>query len=155
GTTSAPKLVIQSHRSYLLAAEAFPWWMGLTSEDRMLTPLPLFHLNAQLYSTLSAMHVGARLILLERFSASSFWSDAKRFGATEFNAIGAMVEILMRQPVSPAERDHRIRLCYTAPAHPEPRHREIEKRFGVQVMIGYGLSETPFGTIWPLDGPRP
>jgi crotonobetaine/carnitine-CoA ligase len=155
GTTSAPKLVMQSHRSFLLAAEAFPWWLGLTSEDRILTALPLFHLNAMVYSTLSAIYAGAPLILLERFSASTFWADAKRFGATEFNAIGAMVEILMRQPPSPHERDHKVRLCYSAPAPSESRHREIEERFGLDLIIGYGMSETPFGTIWPVSGSKP
>jgi carnitine-CoA ligase len=155
GTTSAPKLVIQSHRSFLLAAEAFPGWMGLTRDDRMLTALPLFHLNAMVYSALSAMWAGASLILLERFSARGLWSEAKRYEATEFNAIGAMIEILARQPPSASDRDHRVRLAYSAPALSEERHRAIEERFGFQTIIDYGMSETPFGTIWPLEGPRP
>jgi crotonobetaine/carnitine-CoA ligase len=155
GTTSAPKLVVQTHRSFLLAAEAFPWWLGLTADDRLMTALPLFHLNALVYSTLAALDVGAPLVLLERFSATTFWADAVRFGATEFNAIGAMVEILMRQPPVPEERQHSVRLCYTAPALPRPRHDAIEERFGLRAVVGYGMSETPFGTVWPVDGARP
>ena len=38
---------------------------------------------------------------------------------------------------------------YTAPAFTEERHREIEQRFGARVVIGYGLSESPYGAIWP------
>jgi crotonobetaine/carnitine-CoA ligase len=155
GTTSAPKLVVQTHRAYVLAAEAFPWWLGLTSEDRLLTTLPLFHLNAQLYSLLGSMAAGASLVLLERFSASRFWAQAREHHATQFNAVEAMVEMLLRQPPRPSDGQHDVRVCYTAPALPRQRHVEFEERFGVRLLVGYGLSESPYGTIWPLDGPRP
>lgn len=155
GTTGQPKLVMHCHRTFVLAAEGFPWWMGLTPEDRLMTSLPLFHLNAQVYSTLGSLAAGAGLVLLPRFSASAFWNEARRHGATEFNAIGAMVEILMRQPVRSGDADNPVRLCYLGPAPPRQRHLEIEERFGLRLHIGYALSESPFGTIWPLEEPRP
>ncbi len=98
GTTGRSKLVMQTHRAYVMAGEGFPWWMGLTADDRLMTSLPLFHINAPAYSTLGSVAAGASLVLLPRFSARSFLDDARRYGATEFNAIGAMLEILMRQP---------------------------------------------------------
>ncbi|MGH9286499.1 MAG: AMP-binding protein, partial [Acidimicrobiales bacterium] len=154
GTTGRSKLVMQTHRAYVMAGEGFPFWLGLGPEDRLLTSLPLFHINAPAYSVLGSVAAGASLVLLPRFSASAFLDSARRLGATQFNAIGAMVEILMRQPEQPSDRDHAIRLCYTGPAPAKERHLEIERRFGFEVTSGYALSETPYGLIWPR-GSRP
>ena len=155
GTTGAPKLVMQTHRALVLAAEGFPWWLGLDASDRLMTPLPLWHINALAYSALGGLATGASFVLLERFSASNFWAQARAYDATQFNVVGAMLEMLGRRP--PGRDDlNPARLCYTAlaPATRE-RHVELERRFDLRIMAGYGLSESPYGTIWPLDGPPP
>jgi crotonobetaine/carnitine-CoA ligase len=154
GTTGRSKLVTQSHRAYVMAAEGFPWWMELGPDDRLMTSLPLFHVNAPTYSMLGSVAAGASLALLPRFSASGFIDSARRHGATEFNAIGAMLEILMRQPERPDDADNPLRLCYTGPAPTERRQLEIEHRFGLRIVCGYALSESPYGTIW-AHGTRP
>jgi crotonobetaine/carnitine-CoA ligase len=153
GTTGAPKAVMQTHRTYLLTAEAFPSWLGLTEQDRLLLALPLFHVNAQAYSTMSALAVGAGLTILPRFSASRFWEQARDAGATQVNLVGAMMHILLKTAPRPADRQHAIRICYAALALPEAQHRGFEERFGLQTLVGYGLSETTFGTVWPRDMP--
>jgi crotonobetaine/carnitine-CoA ligase len=155
GTTGAPKLVMQSHRALVLAAEGFPWWLGLQASDRLMTALPLWHINALVYSALGSLDAGAGFVLLPKFSASHFWGQARAYGATQFNVVGAMLEILARRPPSDDDTNP-ARLCYTAlaPATRE-RHLEIERRFDLTLVAGYGLSECPYGTIWPLDGPRP
>src|SRR5439155_27090995 len=79
---------------------------------------------------------------------------ARRHGSTEFNAIGAMLEILMRAPHHADDARNPIRLCYTGPAPPRERHEQIEQRFGMRVVCGYALSESPYGLIWPR-GTRP
>ena len=114
-----------------------------------MTSLPLFHVNAPAYSVLGSLACGAGLVLLPRFSASDFIDAARRHGATEFNAIGAMLEILMRQPERPDDADNPLRRVYTGPAPDRERHLEIEQRFGLQIVCGYGMSESPFGLIWP------
>lgn len=154
GTTGRSKLVMQTHRAYAMAAEGFPFWMGLTARDRLMTSLPLFHINAPIYSVLGSLSCGAGLVLLPRFSASGFIDAARRHGATEFNAIGAMLEILMRQPERPDDADNPLRLCYTGPAPERARQEEIERRFGIKVVVGYAMSESPYGLIWPR-GSRP
>jgi crotonobetaine/carnitine-CoA ligase len=93
-------------------------------------------------------------VLLPSFSASTFIDAARRYGATEFNAIGAMLEILMRQPERPDDADNPLRLCYTGPSPEKARHLEIEQRFGLEIVCGYALSESPYGLIWP-KGRRP
>ncbi len=154
GTTGRSKLVTQTHRAYVMAGEGFPWWLELTEDDRLMTSLPLFHINAPAYSVLGSVAARAGLVLLERFSASTFLDSARRHGATEFNAIGAMIEILMRQPERADDADTPLRLAYTGPAPAEERQLEIERRFGLRLTSGYALSETPYGTVW-ARGTRP
>jgi crotonobetaine/carnitine-CoA ligase len=154
GTTGRSKLVMQTHRTYTMAGEGFPYWMELTAQDRLMTSLPLFHINAPAYSVMGSLASGAGLVLLSRFSASGFLDAARRHGATEFNAIGAMLEILMRQPERPDDADTPLRLCYTGPAPTRERQEEIERRFGLRIVCGYAMSETTYGLIWP-HGTRP
>jgi carnitine-CoA ligase len=154
GTTGRSKLVMQTHLAYVMAGEGFPWWLGLTGDDRLMTSLPLFHINAPAYSVLGSVQARASLVLLPGFSASTFLDSARRYGATEFNSIGAMLEILMRQPPRDDDADNPIRLCYTGPAPARERHLEIEARFGWEMTSGYAMSETPYGLVWQR-GTRP
>jgi crotonobetaine/carnitine-CoA ligase len=154
GTTGRSKLVMQTHRAYAWAGEGFPHWMELGANDRLMTSLPLFHINATAYSVMGSLAAGAGLVLLPRFSASGFLDAARRHGATEFNAIGAMLEILMRQPPRPDDADTDLRLCYTGPSPEREWQEAFEKRFGLQIVCGYAMSESPYGLIWPR-GTRP
>ena len=154
GTTGRSKLVMQTHRAYVMAGEGFPWWMQLTADDCVMTSLPLFHINAPAYSTLGSIAARASLVLLPGFSASTFLDDARKFGATEFNSIGAMLEILVRQPPRADDADNPIRLCYTGPSPDRDHQLEIEERFGFEIVCGYALSESPYALIW-RHGERP
>jgi carnitine-CoA ligase len=154
GTTGRSKLVMQTHRAYAMAGEGFPFWMELTADDVLMTTLPLFHVNAPCYSVMGSLSCGAGLLLVPRFSASTFLDTARRHRATEFNAIGAMLEILTRQPERPDDADTALRLCYTGPAPERARQLEMERRFGLRIVVGYAMSESPYGLIW-ARGARP
>jgi carnitine-CoA ligase len=154
GTTGRSKLVMQTHRAYAMAGEGFPYWMELAAADRLMTSLPLFHINAPAYSVMGSLACGAGLVLLPRFSGSGFIDSARRHGATEFNAIGAMLEILMRQPKRPDDADTDLRLCYTGPSPAKEWQEAFERRFGLRVVCGYAMSESPYGLIW-RHGTRP
>ena len=154
GTTGRSKLVMQTQRAYAMAGEGFPWWMELTAEDRLMTSLPLFHINAPAYSVLGSLASGAGLVLLPRFSARDFLDAARRHRATEFNAIGAMLEILMRQPPRADDAETDLRLCYTGPSPAREWQESFEGRFGLRVVCGYAMSESPYGLIW-RHGTRP
>jgi crotonobetaine/carnitine-CoA ligase len=130
-TTGAPKAVMQTHSAYALTSEAFPAWLGLDATDRMLAMLPLSHINAQAYSTIGALGCGAELLLMQKFSASPFLTDARRLGATQFNAVGEIIQILLRSEVRSDDADSPLRLAYAALALPEPQHRAFEERFGL------------------------
>ena len=133
----------------------FPTGSASTSDDRLMTSLPLFHINAPAYSVLGSLACGAGLVLLPRFSASGFLDAARRHGATEFNAIGAMLEILMRQPERPDDADTDLRLCYTGPvAHAGSGRRLSSIGSGFASSAATRLSESPYGLIW-RKGTRP
>ncbi|HVF76398.1 MAG TPA: AMP-binding protein [Acidimicrobiales bacterium] len=154
GTTGRSKLVMQTHRAYVMAGEGFPHWLRLTADDRLAVVLPLFHINAPAYSALGSVAARAQLALLPRFSTSGFLDDVRRVGATQFNAIGAMLELLMRRPAKDDDADNPLRRCYAGPAPTSERHIDIETRFGFEIVGGYGMSETPYGMVWP-HGARP
>jgi len=154
GTTGTPKSAMLSRRMAILTGEGFAHWLGLTEHDRLFTCLPLSHINARFYSTLGAIAAGASLALEERFSASRFWSWMRESGATQVNAIGAMLKILIDRPPENDERAPALRLVYSAPALGREAHLEFERRFGVRLVIGYGLTESTFGFIQPLAGSR-
>jgi crotonobetaine/carnitine-CoA ligase len=154
GTTGRSKLVMQTHLAYVMAGEGFPYWMQLTAEDRLLTSLPLFHINAPAYTVLGSLAARASVVLLPGFSVRTFLDDARKFGATEFNSIGAMLEILVRRPPRADDADNPIRRCYTGPSPDREHQLEIEERFGFEIVCGYALSESPYALIW-RHGERP
>jgi crotonobetaine/carnitine-CoA ligase len=147
GTTGRSKAVMQTHGNFVLTGQAYPTWLELEEGTRFYCCLPLFHVNAQAYSTMGTIGNAGTLILAERFSASRFWEDVRTHRANVVNYIGAMIAILMQRDPSPEERDHELRYAYGAPKFPEPRLREIEERFGITLISGFGMSETTFGLV--------
>jgi crotonobetaine/carnitine-CoA ligase len=144
-----------SHRAYLSSARYFADEMvRARADDVLYTPLPLFHINAQAHTVLPAMYLNATIALGQRFSASGFWDDLRRHGATLFNSLAAMLPILCKQPEGPRDRDHRARLTACA-ATPRDVWLEFERRFGVTIVEGYGLTETAgFCVANPFGAPR-
>ena len=140
GTTGPSKGVRCPHAQ-------FYWWGVLMSEslrivegDVMYTCLPLFHTNA-LNAFVQALVSGATFVLGERFSASRFWARVKAADADVTYLLGAMVTILMARAYEPVEREHHVRIAL-APATPARIFDRFHDRFRVQLVEGYGSTET-------------
>lgn len=143
GTTGFPKGAMHGHKDLTMTGEAFTVTAQLSSEDRVMAILPLFHINAQFYSTMGTIAAEARLILIRRFSASKFWEQAVRYKATEFNFIGAIGRILCARPEEEFRPEHSIRVAYGAAIAPDV-YETFTKRFRIpHVIDGYGLTEVP------------
>jgi acyl-CoA synthetase (AMP-forming)/AMP-acid ligase II len=140
GTTGAPKLAALTHTSYLLPAQEFGRWMRMTPADRCLGCLPLFHLAGEAFAV-SAVAAGAALAVVERFHGHEFWHQVGRHRITLVRHLGEMLAVLCKQPVDLSERGHRLRAVYGGGARPQVA-LEFERRFGAQVVEGYGLTET-------------
>ena len=144
GTTSRPKGVMVRHAAYTETGASFPGWIGLKPPQRLWACLPLFHINAQAYSLMTALAHGFSLALTPKFHASTFWHDAQALGVTSVNVVGAMLEFLAAQPES-TWVESPLRTIYAAPGPPPAQRDQLEARFGVRILTGYGMSENPFG----------
>jgi len=105
GTTGFPKAVVNRVRPggpQGIRALASLW---VRPDDVLFTCLPLFHANALSLTAAPAMVWGIPFGLEKRFSASRFWEPIRRWGVTSFNALGAMIPILMKQPERPDDAD--------------------------------------------------
>jgi crotonobetaine/carnitine-CoA ligase len=154
GTTGNPKGVQVTHQMYVAAGQGFAHWTQSTSQDRFFTCLPYFHANAQYYSTMGAMATAATLVVADRFSASRFWDQVREAGATVVNFIGMMLPVLARQTESARDRDNPVRLFYGSPAFSPEFLSAFQERFGIDIIIGFGMTETCYGTIERLGGER-
>jgi crotonobetaine/carnitine-CoA ligase len=154
GTTGFPKGVMHSQRNIVLAGEAFVERMYLQPDDRLLVVLPLFHINALFYSVGGALAAGASLLIVPRFSASTFWRVAAEGGATEVNILAAVGNILARRARSEFVAGHRLRKVYGAAMSAETL-QVFPREFGVPTLIeGYGMTEVPGVCNNPFRGPQ-
>jgi crotonobetaine/carnitine-CoA ligase len=152
GTTGPSKGVVSPHSQAHGVGRSLAQNFGYRGDDVVYTCLPLFHGNALWYSCYAALWADCTLAVSPRFSASSFWDEIRATGATQFNALGAMTNILLRAQPSPRDREHRVRQAMLVPLSPET-YREVSERFGVQVTSLYAMTETFAVTMFTPDDP--
>jgi len=140
GTTGPSKGSLMPQNYALFMGKVCMETAEYTEKDCLYNALPLFHGNAQLLSTMPALMSGARMVLAERFSASQFWPDVKKYGCTEFNYIGGVLPILLKAEPRPDDADNPLRLFFGGGCPPH-LFDEVEQRFGVTILEGYGMSE--------------
>jgi carnitine-CoA ligase len=141
GTTGPPKGVVATgyDTSPLLAILKES---GVQAGETMYTPLPLFHGNALLVSAIGSMMLDAKLALGERFSASRFFDDCRKYEAVSFNTLGGMISILLKQPSRPDDVHNPVRTVLSAGCPPD-RWEEFERRFDVKIVEWFGMVDSP------------
>jgi acyl-CoA synthetase (AMP-forming)/AMP-acid ligase II len=115
-------------------------------EERMLTPLPVFHMNAMAYSTMAMVSVGGCLIVLDRFHPRSWWDSVRESRATIVHYLGVMPPMLMGAPQSPDDSDHSVRFGFGAGVDPA-LHGAFETRFGFPLIEAWAMTETGAGAV--------
>jgi crotonobetaine/carnitine-CoA ligase len=145
GTTGRPKGCILTNFYYLNAGAWYRDLGGLVrferGRERILNPLPLFHMNAQAVTATCAILTANCLAQPERFSPSRWWQDVVRSGATVIHYLGVMPPMLLKQPPVPEERSHRVKFGIGAGVEPE-LHAAFEERFGFPLVEVWGMTET-------------
>lgn len=165
GTTGPPKGVVYRYRSSSVKRLMFFAGIFVGKDDVYYTCLPLCHGNALFITTTMTMAAKATMALSRKFSASRFWDEIRQYDATMFNTIGSIIPILMKQPEKASDRDHRVRVAFSA-ACPTDMWEAFENRFGVTLYEGYGavdgggkgimnLGTAPVGSLGkPTGGAR-
>ncbi len=159
GTTARPKGVVVTHGNYICAGETVARAIRLTSDDRHLVVLPLFHGNAQYYSTMSALVRGASLALMARFSASRYFDQAVAHGCTVSSLFAAPIRMLLAQTDDHDRRRahaaNRLRVVLFAQSVTPLQLVEWDERFGAPLLQLWGMTETMGPPLMnPLDGDR-
>ena len=145
GTTRAPKGVLNSQgRLAMLGWGASQHMCHCTPDDVVYCAMPLYHSNAQVLAFAPPLLAGGGLALARRFSKSTFLADVRRYGATLFNYVGNPLAYIMDTPERSDDADNPLRLAYGNEA-PRQYIEAFAKRFGCDVIDGYGASEVGVG----------
>jgi len=154
GTTGLSKGVMLCHRHQYVLARNVATRVGMTQDDVVFSCLPYFHNMAQALLAYPALQVGARVAMVERFSAKHFWREIRESASTMLIFIGSMLAILLKQPPAPDDRRHHLRLGFGVPL-PADTYRDFRARFGVELVSGYGSTEASMVAFTPPGNPKP
>ncbi len=159
GTTGKPKGCLLTHGNVVANARQISNWLSFTEEDRLLTIMPLFHMNAVSVTTMSALYAGGSTVISPKFSASQFWKLISDYQVTSFGSVATMLSILLNTypdgvPEGLQTGQLRFAMCGSAPV-PAEIIKRFEETFNCPVVEGYGLSEsTCRSTFNPPDERR-
>jgi crotonobetaine/carnitine-CoA ligase len=154
GTTGPSKGVVMTQNYLVRSAEQMWQLRDGRPDDVGYSPLPLFHLNAMILTVLGPMTTGASGALDQRFSASRYWDRVRHYGGTQLAILGSLFVMLWNNEPTPHDGDNpgRVMLCAPVPAN---LHREFEERFGLRLVVAYGLSEATPVLMSSWDEPPP
>ena len=141
GTTGPPKGVINKGINPINIVKLWEP-TGVRPGETVYTPLPLFHGNALAVTALGAIMLDYKLALGERFSASKHWDECRKYNAVEFNTLGAMIPILLKQPERPDDSDNPVRVVLSAGC-PAYAWQPLEERFKLRIIEWFGMVDSP------------
>jgi long-chain acyl-CoA synthetase len=159
GTTGKPKGCLLTHGNLIANARQISDWLKFTENDRLLTIMPLFHMNAVSVTTMSALYAGGSTVVSPRFSGSKFWNIISDYQITSFGSVATMLSMLLNTypdgvPQELKTGQLRFAMCGSAPV-PAEVMKKFEETFNCPVIEGYGLSEsTCRSTFNPPDERR-
>ncbi|MBC7909333.1 MAG: long-chain fatty acid--CoA ligase [Pyrinomonadaceae bacterium] len=159
GTTGKPKGCLLTHANLIANARQIASWLGFTEHDRLLTMMPLFHMNAVSVTTMTPLYAGASTVVSPKFSATRFWQIISDYEVTSFGSVATMLSMLLDKypegvPENLKTEQLRFAMCGSAPV-PAEILRKFEEAFNCLVIEGYGLSEsTCRSTFNPPDERR-
>lgn len=143
GTTGTPKGALLTHANLLASARSVSQWHGLGASDRVLSALPLYHINGQCIVTVSTLRSGGSLVLPHRFSVHDWWGLVERYQVTWINMVPTIIAYLLN--AEGADRGRRfpgVRFGRSASAPlPPEQHHAFERTFGIPVIEAMGMTE--------------
>jgi len=140
GTTGPAKGVEMTDRMFRAAALGSIWVGGITAGSVLHFWDPIYHVFGSEVLVLTLMRP-VTLMFVPRFSASRFLDEVCSGRATHLHFVGGVLQLLLKQPPSPRDRTHTLKIAWGGGA-PEDIWRAFEARFGIPVREGYGMTET-------------
>jgi long-chain acyl-CoA synthetase len=145
GTTGTPKGALLSHANMLSAGRAVARSLDLGPGDRVLSSLPLYHINGQCIATVAPLVSGGSIVMPHRFSVTQWWPLVDAHRPTWLNMVPTIIAYLLNGPeLTPSQAQAcahvRFGRSASAPLPPE-QHRAFEQRFGISVVEAMGLTE--------------
>ncbi len=147
GTTGTPKGVRLTHENLLHAAASVSAWHTLTPDDRVLSSLPIYHINGQSIATITPFYSGGSIVCAQKFSVSQWWPAVLKYRCTWINMVPTIIAYLLNAsgeesaPAAEALKHVRFGRSASAPLPPE-QHRAFEERFGISVIEAMGMTES-------------
>lgn len=149
GTTGKPKGCVLSNDYFLRAGTWYAAIGGLCTlrpGDRLITPLPLNHMNAMAFSTMAMILTGGAIVQLDRFHPSGWWDAVRESAASIVHYLGVMPSMLLGAPPDPRDRAHRVRFGFGAGVD-RRHHGAFEQRFGFPLLEAWAMTETGAGAV--------
>ena len=150
GTTGQPKGCVLTNTYFLHSGNWYRDVGGLIElkpeGERMITPLPLFHMNAMAVSLMAMLSVGGSLTMLDRFHPRSWWASVRDSRATCLHYLGVMPSMLMSAPASEQDKAHTVRFGFGAGVD-KLLHAPFEQRFGFPLLEAWAMTETGSGGV--------
>ncbi len=141
GTTGFSKGCMLTHDYWLRLGMLAGSQGDLGEDDVALTAQPFYYMDPQ-WNSVMCMIAGIPLVILPRFSASTFWQSVKENDVTFFYLLGTMPVYLLKQPPDPeVEKNHRMRLVVCSGIVPQ-LHATFEERWNVPWREAFGMTET-------------
>jgi fatty-acyl-CoA synthase len=143
GTTGFPKGVRMTHNGMVNNAWLSFKRLGLRAGERVVTPMPFFHVAGSLLSLLGPLSHGATLIPLIAFDPAKQLQLIAAEGATHSLSVPTMLTAMLNHPRL-AEFDLsslRQMGCGGSPV-PVSLMEQVKARMGADVWIIYGMTET-------------
>lgn len=149
GTTGFPKACMLTQDYWVRLGWLCSAATGLGADDVLLTSQPFSYMDPQ-WNVAVALTTGATLVVLPRFSASTFMADVRRHRATFFYVLGSMPTLLYKQPPTPEDRDNEVRVVFCS-GIPVRLHAQLEQRWGAPWREVYGMTESGIDLFSPFD----
>ncbi|CAK4033343.1 peroxisomal-coenzyme A synthetase [Lecanosticta acicola] len=142
GTTGRPKAVPLSHRNLTRTMQNVKNTYSLSSADRTMLVMPLFHVHGLLAGFLAPLSSEGSVIVPGNFSASTFWKHFVQHKANWYTAVPTIHQILLKSPnlwPKPMPKIRFIRSC-SSPLSPKTFH-DLEAAFNAPVLEAYAMTE--------------
>jgi acyl-CoA synthetase (AMP-forming)/AMP-acid ligase II len=149
GTTGRPKGCVLSNDYFLRAGRWYATIGGLCelrAGERLITPLPLTHMNAMTYSTMAMIMTGGCIVQLDRFHPRTWWSAVRESQATIVHYLGVMPSMLLGAAPDSRDQDHEVRFGFGAGVD-RRHHAAFEERFGFPLLEAWAMTETGAGAV--------